>query len=134
MASKYVNTTAEADEGARSSTTPQPFVKRLAPHYSRMLTIGVAHVRISYTVHEGIWEASGQAFDASMRPVDGGMTRTTINDVVRIFFQLLSIRHPNWQEGRGSFGTLIWDLPSNDLEHRHHHRGTVLETHIHRGM
>jgi hypothetical protein len=134
MISTIVDTTSAAPKSCLEEADTRQLTQRLAPHCSRMLRIGVSHVRIQYAVHEGIWEASGNAFDATLRPIGATLTRAIITDVVRIFFELLTVRHPNWQEGRGSFGTVTWDLATNELEHRHHNRGPVLETHIHRGM
>ena len=59
------------------------------------------------------------------------LTEEAISD---LFYDLLEVRHPGWENNDGAFGEFAWDLVADTLAHTHNARFTEYDTEEHEGV
>jgi hypothetical protein len=112
-------------------------VRKHLPEAARQLkNAGVARAEIGY---DGCGD-SGQI--EGIRYVDGegkeihpiGQIEFKEEAILDLFYDLLEVRHPGWENNDGAFGEFAWDLLADSLTHTHNYRFTEFETEEHEGL
>ena len=51
-----------------------------------------------------------------------------------LFYDLIQVRHPGWENNDGAYGDFEWDLTTDTLHHTHNDRFTDYDTTEHEGL
>ena len=112
-------------------------VRKNLPEAARQLkNFGVVRVDIQYDgcgdsgQIEGVSYLNGE--DEAVHPIGNiDLTEEAISD---LFYDLLEVRHPGWENNDGAFGEFAWDLAADTLTHTHNARFTEYDTEEHEGV
>ena len=110
--------------------------KRLPQVASELTGAGLARVLVQY---DGCGD-SGQIEDIECRRADGSLVTLGIQGGIteqslkELFYDLLEVRHPGWENGDGACGEFVWELATDSLHHTHHDRFTDYDTTEHEGL
>ena len=112
-------------------------VRKNLPEAARQLkNCGVVRVDIQYDgcgdsgQIEGIRYLNGE--DEAIHPI--GQIDFTEDGILDLFYDLLEVRHPGWENNDGAFGEFAWDLAADTLTHTHNSRFTDYDTEEHEGL
>jgi hypothetical protein len=112
-------------------------LRRRLPEAARVLReAGVARVRVDY---DGSGD-SGQIEQIGYLGADGaelnlsGTLSFPENELMDLFYDLIQVRHPGWENNDGAYGDFEWDLTKDTLYHTHNDRFTDYDTTEHEGL
>jgi len=132
---------AQLDEAALGSVRThnderQPSMAEELPDVYRYLdSAGVGFVEVQYDGRAGDGEVDSiRFFTPDTRRLDIGLSAVLRTALVEFFTALLNTRCPEWKINEGACGEFVWDIISDNLEHRHVFRYLEFETSFHHGL
>lgn len=112
-------------------------LRRRLPEAARALRdAGVVRVRVDY---DGCGD-SGQIEEVTYLAADGVQLNLTgtlglrEGELMNLFYDLIQVRHPGWENNDGAYGDFEWDLTADTLYHTHNDRFTDYDTTEHEGL
>ena len=112
-------------------------VRQRLPQAAReLVAAAVARVLVRY---DGCGD-SGEIDEVEYLAADGarldlaGMVSISEETLMDLFYDLMQVRHPGWENGDGAYGDFFWNLTDDTLHHTHNDRFTDYETTEHEGL
>lgn len=112
-------------------------VREAAPRLRRaLLAAGVTRLTAEY---DGVGD-SGQFESVTFQDAKGEelTERTELKhlegEVTNLFYDLLETRHGGWENNEGGYGTFVWNLVTDYLQHEHSQRFEDVDTSTHEGF
>ncbi len=112
----------------RHSIVEQPGARCLPEALAALREAQVALARFEYAGQSDYRRIKPVTFhDASGRVIEPRLPRSTRQEVVAFFHELLELRFPEWAIAEGSRGQFEWDIQKDELTQRHQWRVIAYE-------